>query len=279
MKLRVGELVARMIPPSAAIEDSYAGKLQELVEAMADSMLLHILAAWRENTPAVGFASDTKSSAVRNLERCLAKWGKRWQKKISGMAEPIAVSFAFQTRRDFDARFARVCRDAGFTVRFQPTREMREAFRAVVAENVNLIRSIPQKFLTDVQSAVWESVMKGNKTAELSRSIKKSYGVAWRRAALIARDQTHKAKAIMEEARRSEVGIEEAVWVHSGAGREKREEHVRWSRERRRYKIKRGMWSHKDQAWVWPGTPINCRCGSRSVFPELGPRQGAVNLR
>ena len=88
-----------------------------------------------------------------------------------------------------------------------------------------------------------------------------------RRASLIARDQTHKAHAIMEEARRAEVGITEAIWVHSHAGEVPRPEHLAWGREKKRYDIKKGMWSEVDQEWVWPGTAINCRCSSMAIIP------------
>ena len=146
---------------------------------------------------------------------------------------------------------------------------MVQAYRAVVSENVNLIRSIPQKFLTDVQSQVWQSVMKGAKQSQLAQGIREKYDLSWRRAALIARDQNNKAKAVMEEARRSELGIDEAIWMHSGGGKEPRPEHVKWGAQKKRYKIREGMYSSVDGAYVWPGTAISCRCTSRSIIPGL----------
>ena len=258
-------IVLKAIRPSAALESWYRDRLQELVYEMACSMLLHIRAAWNKADPEIGFAHD--ESPTRTITKTLTKWGDRWVGKFDKMSQDVANAFAERSTDDFDRRFAKILKDAGFTVRFKPTKRQRLGYQAVVAENVNLIRSIPQRFLTDVQNSVWDSVMKGSDMAGLARSIKRNYEVSWRRAALISRDQTHKARAIFEETRRSELGITEAEWIHSGAGKEPRREHVRWGAQKKRYNIKKGMYSKVDKEWVWPGTAINCRCISRSVFP------------
>lgn len=255
------EIVLKAIQPSAAVHEWYLAKLRELIEDMGRSMLLHVRAAWKRNTP-IGF----DEAPTKTLERSLKRWGDQWQSKLDALAPEIAKLFANLSRRDFDRRMARMLKKSGFTVRFAPTKYMREAYRAVVQENVNLIRSIPQKYLTDVRSSVWTHVMKGGDMAGLEKAIKHTYGVTWRRAALISRDQNHKARAVFESARRSELGITQAIWRHSGAGKEPRPEHVRWGRERKRFDVKKGLYSQVDGEWVLPGTAINCRCTSSSVF-------------
>lgn len=260
----MAERVLRAIAPSAAIDSWYRDKLQELIWQMGRSMLTHMEAAWKENPVGIGFSAD--ASPTLGLRRALKKWGEKQIARFDAMAEEIAAAFATRTAADFDKRFAKILKDSGFTIRFRPTEAMREAYRAVVAENVNLIRSIPQKFLTDVGSSVWVSVMKGSDMDALSGSIKREYGVTWRRAALIARDQNSKARAVFEEARRAELGITHAIWRHSHAGKEPRPTHV--AMNGKRYEIKKGMWDSAVQKFVWPGTEINCRCSSRAVFND-----------
>jgi uncharacterized protein with gpF-like domain len=262
------DIILKPLRPSASVEAWYRAKLQDLVHEIAKSMLIHVRAVYRD-APEIGFASD--ESPTVTLKRALGKWGDKATLKLERASADIARQFADRSMRDYDMRFRRILREAGFTVRFKPTQRMIEAYRAVIAEQVGLIKSIAPKFLADVQNSVWSSVMKGSDMGALSKEIKRNYGVSWRRAALISRDQTHKARAIFEETRRSELGIEEAIWLHSGAGAEPRPEHVRWGRDKKRYNIKKGMWSKVDQAFVWPGTAINCRCLSRSVFPGIGP--------
>ena len=258
------EHVLKAIQPSAAVEAWYRAKLQAMIEQMARSMLLHLKAAWKENPVDIGFSAD--ASPTLGLRRALKKWGDKQIGRFDQMAGEIADAFAKRGAQDFDRRFAQILKKSGFTIKFRPTEQMREAYRAVIAENVNLIRSIPQKFLTDVQSTVWQSVMKGSDMDGLSRQIKHNYGVTWRRAAFIARDQNAKARAVFEEARRSELGITQAIWRHSHAGKEPRPTHV--AMNGKRYEIKKGMWDSDVGQFVWPGTLPNCRCSSRAVFND-----------
>ena len=83
-----------------------------------------------------------------------------------------------------------------------------------------------------------------------------------RRAAFIARDQTNKAKAAIEKARWQELGITEAIWMHSHAGKEPRPSHV--AANGKRLNVNKGM--YLDGKWVQPGEEINCRCTSRAVI-------------
>ena len=260
------ELVLKPLRANQGLCLWYRRELEKAIEEMARSMFYHVKAAWNDETPITGFGAD--ASPMVTLRRSMKKWGGVWIGKFDALAEKVAAEFAVRSGKDFDDRFRALLREAGFTVKWKPTKQMREAYRLVIAENVNLIRSIPQKFLTDVQSAVWAHAMETPDMNALSRKIHDTYGVTWRRAALISRDQTHKARAVFEEARRAEVGITEAIWVHGNAGKEPRPEHLKWGREHKRYEIKRGLWSEVDQEWVWPGTAINCRCVSRAIIPS-----------
>ena len=153
-------------------------------------------------------------------------------------------------------------REAGFTVRFNATTQQQTALQAVLGGNVSLIRSIGQQYLNRVEESVWRSVNAGYDMAQLTRELRKDYGISERRAAFIARDQTNKAKAAIEKARRQELGITEAIWMHSHAGKEPRPSHV--AANGKRFNVNKGM--YLDGKWVQPGEEINCRCTSRSVI-------------
>ena len=153
-------------------------------------------------------------------------------------------------------------REAGFTVRFRATAQQQTALQAVLGSNVSLIRSIGQQYLNRVEESVWRSVNAGYNMAQLTRELRKDYGISERRAAFIARDQTNKAKAAIEKARRQELGITEAIWMHSHAGKEPRPSHV--AANGKRFDVSKGM--YLDGKWVQPGEEINCRCTSRSVI-------------
>ncbi|MCH5894342.1 phage head morphogenesis protein, partial [Salmonella enterica] len=85
--------------------------------------------------------------------------------------------------------------------------EMNTALQASITENVNLIRSIPQQHLTQVETLVMQSVSRGRDLKTLTDELEKRYGITRRRAALIARDQNNKATSVMQSARQRSVGI------------------------------------------------------------------------
>jgi SPP1 gp7 family putative phage head morphogenesis protein len=210
-------------------------------------------------------AKRRKPSRSKLLRTALERWGGLWSNRFDNMALSIATDFATRNRKATDASMRKTLADAGFTVKFKPTAASVDAFEAVIAENVGLIRTIPQKYLSDVQVVVWQGVMDGSDLRTMSKEIREKYGVAHRRAALIASDQNHKAKAAMERARRKEAGITEAIWQHSGGGVEPRETHLKM--DEKRYNVEEGMYDSAVEKQIWPGTEINCRCTDRAVVP------------
>lgn len=262
--------------PNAGVEAAYRDRLQAIVLAMSKDMLASVRGALAEANglphqlipmlPAAAMdAKAARPSLAPLLRKALSKWSVLWTQRIEKVSTSIARDFAVQNKNATSAAMQAKLAKAGFTVKFKPTPASTSALDAIIAENVGLIRSIPQKFLTDVEASVWQAVMAGSDLDTLSRDIKTKYGVAWRRAALIASDQNAKAKAAMERARREEVGITEAIWMHSHAGVTPRPTHVAMNDVK--YKVGVGMWDPAVNKHIWPGTEINCRCTDRAVIP------------
>ena len=149
------------------------------------------------------------------------------------------------------------------TVKFSPTRAQVEAYRAVLADRVALIVEIPAKHSKALQDTVWRSVIAGGDLSALSIELRQKYGIATKRAAAIAIHQWSMARVVMENVRRLEIGITDAIWVHSGAGKSPRPSHVAFNGKR--FKIATG--AYLDGKWVWPGSEPDCLCTSRSVIP------------
>lgn len=201
------------------------------------------------------------------LRKALTKWGNLWVRKFNRLSHETAAKFADKNFKATQASMDAAFKQAGFTIPFKPTRASMTAYRAVIAENVGLIKSIPQKFLSEVQGAVWDSVRAGGDLASLSDTIEAKYGITARRAAGIARDQNNKAKAVIENVRRQEAGVLAAIWQHSHAGKEPRPTHV--AMHGQKYDLAKGMWDSAERKWIWPGQLINCRCVSKSIIPGL----------
>ncbi len=201
------------------------------------------------------------------LRAALRKWGGLWVSKFDRLSLDLSQRFAKKSFNMTQTQMRAALKEAGFTVKFSPTPGSRAAYQAVVAEQVNLIKSIPAEYLKAVESKVWGSVMKGADMHALSADLRKTYGITRDRAALIARDQNAKAKAIIEKTRREELGITEAYWQHSAGGKVPRATHVAMSGKR--YRLSEGMYDSAAGKYVLPGELINCRCTSKAIIPAF----------
>lgn len=270
-------VTVRAIHASAAVHAWYFAELDSLVERMAAEVSRGILAAYGQVEP-----SDMAHDAPRNpsllLRAALRKWGGLWVSKFDTLSLELGKKFAAKSFGITQTQMRAALKDAGFTVKFKPTPGAAAAYQAVVAEQVNLIKSIPQQYLKDVESKVWGSVMKGADMHALSTDLRKTYGITRDRAAIIARDQNNKAKAIIERTRRQELGITHAIWQHSAGGKVPRATHVAMSGKA--YPLAQGMYDSDEQAYVLPGELINCRCTSKAIIPafetiETAERRGS----
>lgn len=255
------ETVLKPVRPNEGIEIAYRDKLYRLVDDMHASLMYWIRAAWRANTPVM--AQD--ATPVGELRNAIQALRRRWLRKFNQGAEELARYFATEVTGRSDKALRRILRDAGFSVEFRLTAAARDVLHAVTGENVALIKSIAETHLSEVEGLVMRSASAGRDLKTLTDELHERYGVTRRRAAFIARDQNNKATAAITRARQDELGITEAIWMHSHGGKKPRPSHVK--ADGKRYKIKEGM--YLDGVWTWPGHEINCRCVSRPVIPAL----------
>ena len=252
------------VHPNVGIEASFRRKLERLIDEMHRSLSYWLLAAYRANPPEMA-QDDSPAMAIR---RVLSRLSYRWRRRFDAAADGLAKHFATQAAQRSTASLEAILRKGGFSVRFKMTRAVNDILQATVAENVSLIRSIPQQHLTAVEGHVMRSVQAGRDLKSLSDALQQQFGVTKRRAALIARSQNNLATATIVRVRQQELGLK-AVWLHSGGGREPRPTHVKAGRDRVQYDPAVGWFDPHEQKHIWPGQLINCRCTSRSVVPGL----------
>lgn len=265
--------IIRAIHPNGGVRDWFYFQLDMLLqEAHADA--IHLLtAAWNAAPPTVGIAMDAPSSTKR-LNAALKKWGDKWRGKFDKLSDVIAKKFAAKAFVSTDVAMKAALKEAGFTIAFKPTAKALESYKLVVADNVGLIRNLQASFYSKIQQDVWASVRAGADMGSLSTKLQRSYGIETNRAALIARDQNAKAKAVIETTRRQELGIQYAIWQHSSAGKTKRPVHVAWGREGKRFDLSKGLYDPDEGEYVFPGQLINCKCTSRAIIPGINDEEG-----
>jgi SPP1 gp7 family putative phage head morphogenesis protein len=228
---------------------------------MHRSTLYWLKAAWRKNTPHMA-ADELPAMTLRRAIRALAR---RWQQGFNTLADDLAAYFTTAVQERSDAALKASLKKAGFSIEWTMTRAQRDVVQAAVAENVALIRSIPQQYHSKVEQHVMRAVQTGRDLGPLTEALQREFGATKKRAALIARDQNNKVTAALTRARQVEIGVTEAVWLHSSAGKEPRPTHV--AMHGQRYDVTKGMWDPAEQRHIFPGELINCRCVSKAVVP------------
>lgn len=254
---------ARAVRANPGLTAAYRRRLDALVDEMSASVEYWLTAAYKANPPKLEVAMDALPSL--ELGRRIRDLGKRWIKKFDDMAERIATSFVESGRKSTDSAFQSALKDAGFAVEFQVTPVIRDAMNAVIQENVALIKSIPQQYLTDVEGIVMRGFSRGRDLAQISTELQERHGVTKKRAALISIDQSNKLTATVTQARRIELGLFEAEWVHSAAGREPRPDHVKAGNDKLRFDVRKGALISGE--YILPGEKIRCRCSSKTILP------------
>ena len=239
------------IPPNAGIEAAYAKQITALLDEMTDSVEYWLKAGYRKHEPLM--AQDSVSTDMQKIIQALIK---RFIKKFDKLAPEAAQKFADKTFKHTDRTMAMHLKAMGWTVPFKVNKPMQDALNATIHENVGLIRSIPQEYLTDIEGAVMRSYAVGHDLKTMTDEIQRIGGVTRRRAAFIAHDQTSKANATATLARSVALGFTKAVWRHSKGGKEPRPSHVAASGT----VYEQGKGCLIDGEWILPGTLPNCRC-------------------
>jgi uncharacterized protein with gpF-like domain len=260
-----GHRTIRAVRPNAGVAANYQKKIDALINEMTNSIQYWVKASYRRNEPEV--SKLAQDSAADELRDAVNKLRRRWERRFDTAAQELAAYFAKGVTQRSDDELRKILKKAGISVEFRMTAAARDVLKAIVSENVSLIRSIPEQLLGSVEGAVMRSVVAGRDLGQLSSELQHSFGVTKRRAALIAIQQNNSATSAIQVVRFTELGIERGVWRHSHAGREPRVTHV--ANDGKEYDIKTG-WFDPDprvRKHIRPGELIHCRCFVTPVLP------------
>lgn len=255
---------ARAVHANRGIEAKYRKALTALIAEMAASVEYWLTAGYRKTPPRMAalVAEDARSPSDA-IKKVLEDLAARWIARFDDWAPKVAEAYAQGMFKTSDSAFRQALKDAGWSVDFKMTPAVRDALNATIAENVSLIKSIPEKYLQQAEGVVMRSYSAGRDLQAMVKELQQMHPITADRAALIARDQSNKANAVVNRARQLELGITEAIWMHSHAGKNPRVDHV--AANGKRYKIAEGC--KISGQYIQPGEAVNCRCTSRAVLP------------
>lgn len=260
--LKPGERMLRVVHSNIGLEKLYKRRLLALIDKMHDSILYWLRVSYKANTPEMSADATPAVQLHKTIRRLASRWLGNWRK----LSPKLAKAFVEENAALVDNTLKSSVATQGLAIKFKLTPAMNDVLQATVKANVSLIRSIPQKYLQDVEGAVMRSVQAGRDIESLFKELQHTYNLTKDRAKLIAFDQNNKATSALTRVRQLELGVTKAIWVHTGIGKKPRPEHVHWGKEQRRYDISKGMYDHNEGRYIFPGELINCHCLSRPVI-------------
>jgi SPP1 gp7 family putative phage head morphogenesis protein len=224
-----------------------------------------------------------RATKVRKvIEDQLAEAQARFDKAADKLAGNVLQKLSVDNRQRVEATI----KDAlGVdTARIIDGKDVRDKLAAAVAENVDLIKSIPGQHFNLVADAVVNNYL-GVSFIEgsLSNRLKKVGSITDDRARLIARDQTAKFVGSLNRIRQENAGIRRYIW------RNQKDERVVGNPSGRYPKgnVKhRDHWSREGKIYRWddppadghPGQPIQCRCYPEPVLDFSELNKNAVRI-
>ena len=264
----------RAVHPNAGVRIAYRKRLDNLIAEMQRSVVWWVRAAYRRDEERIvadrasDFARD--ASPARGLQRVLNRLFRYWMRRWADAAERIARDFVGKTQKCATISYEQAFRAAGFTVKFEPSRARNDVVQALIRENVDLIKSIPSQYFTQVNGLVMRSVTAGRDVGYLTDQLHKRYAVTRRRAAFIARDQANKATEAIKRVEGEKLGVRVGIWVHIPGKYTSRATHK--AMNGKPFLISEGMYDPAVKRKVQCGELPGCQCTYRSFIPEFGDK-------
>lgn len=156
--------------------------------------------------------------------------------------------------------------------------DVKEFIDDATRKNVSLIKTIPQKYLGQVQTLVENAVGRGQLASEVTKELKNIKDKIKDNSRFIARDQISKLTGVINEARQRKLGVEEYIWrtmqdsrVRSLANTSGRSDHKRLEGTIQRWDSPPvTIFSGKlAGSRAHPRQDPGCRCEAQPVYDEI----------
>lgn len=250
------------LPKSVGI--AYNAELQRMINLIRVDIEKTITPQPRELAPE--YTADTWVDVITaSLSALRARWsGERFQQ----FAERVASNFVQAVNLQNQQQFAKQFKSFGINV-FGANATVSDYLQASVADNVRLIKSIPEQYLTQVESIVLTNMRSGLRPGVIQKQLVEQFGITKRRARVISRDQTSKAANGLARKRMEASGIQYFQWLDSSDQRV-RSRHRAIANKVTAYG--KGIYRWDDLPLSDKGVPIacgddyQCRCVARPVL-------------
>ncbi len=259
------------VEPAFAAGISFNADLQRIVREISKDINSSVVPLVRTLAPQYqrdSMTVSTRDNWVDVLKPVFQALRDKWSSpQFTALSNRLASQFVRDANDSNEKRFTSDMRGFGIDV-FSDSPELQDYLSASAFDNARLIRSIPDQYLTQVESIVMTNTRAGNGASAITKQLSEQFGVSERRAKFIARDQTAKINGDLVSKRQQNVGFEYFEWIDSD------DERVRDRHEDIANKVTaygKGIYRWDNPPLSNRGTPIipgqdyQCRCIARPV--------------
>ena len=251
---------------NAGVATKYVVSVTSLTAQMTAQVKREILRLFKTDAAAAHFGQDaTIASQSRILMSSLSD---RFNALFAKKAKPLAESMV----KDADKTGTTALHSSlqqlsgGMSLKTSIVdSSLQNIYKASVAENVSLIKSIASEYLQKVEGAVMRSITTGNGLQDLIPALEQFEGQTHRRATNIALDQTRKVYNSINRGRMEALGVKKFMWHHSGGGAHPRKDHQEMDGEIYSFDALPVIDRRTGERGI-PGQAPNCRCTMSPVF-------------
>lgn len=269
IKSKQGQIDGATLVANAATGERYVKSIQRIMRAMHKETLNGIQRCFE------AYAQDSdlpeKGSLVSQLRILLNALLKKYHPLFAWIAKKATEKMISETLKHSSATLKmslkEISKDLVVNPDFMDDR-LKEITQASVLEATSLIKTLPQKYIGDVQKVVMHNIsIEGKGFAEVKPFLQKLYHGNERKAQLVAMDQTRKVYNSIQSHKLQKMGVKKFKWIHSGGGREPRKLHQALHGQ---------VFSFDDPPFIGemygekvyglPGHLPNCACSFKPVF-------------
>lgn len=256
---------------SASIADQYQKAIVALVKKMAEESEKELRKMFNDPGYAMDAVDGNPASRARIIINYLKrKYGKYFNRLAQVATERMIKQTIKHSTVTLNMSLKDIAKDLELDPAFLNSGRLREIVTASTQEAAQLIKTIPEQYLSQVQGQVMRSITTGSGLQTLVPFLREKYGQNVRKARNVAHDQTRKVYSSISNARMVNAGVEEFEWCHSHGGKTPRQQHLDWNG-----KVFRFDKPPVDDSFgaVLPGIAINCRCFARPIL-NFGLKDG-----
>lgn len=263
------QIEGKPLMANAATGERYAKSIKRLMRVMHKEALSGIQACFE------AYAEDDdlpkNGSIVAQLRILFSRLLSKYNPIFAILAKKTTTRMVQETLKHSTATIKMSLKEVGKDLTVNPDfmdDRLKDITQSSTLEAVSLIKTLPEKYLGDVQKVLTHSIStKGKGFAELKPFLQKLYKGNERKTELVALDQTRKVYHSIQAHKLQKMGVKKFKWLHSGGGREPRALHV---------KLNGRVFAFDDPPYIGdmygekvyglPGHLPNCACSMKPVF-------------